>query len=182
MATSPRKSCDRRYSPRECLHRFWRSVSGLCAYLAGNFGASAESFLQAGEEYAKLGFLGNSDLCFFHAIEAGKRTSDLDRALDIARRVIDGFSFEENAAAGTYKQQLVNIIASYYTHSGDYVGPTVQCRRVIELYLSRLLETKVGTPIRQQLKQAKAAGEIPKNARDRLLRCNSTGGKERYYH
>ena len=126
-------------------------------YLAGDFPASAECFLQSGVEYSKLGFLGNADLCFFHAIEAGKTINDMNNSLDIARWVVDGFSFEKNATAGAYKQQLLNIVKSYYTHSGDYVGPTVQCRRVIELYLSRLLEAKVGRPIRQQIKEAKGA-------------------------
>ncbi len=121
-------------------------------------------------EYSKLGFLGNADLCFFHAIEAGKTINDMNNSLDIARRVVDGFSFEKNATAGAYKQQLLNIVKSYYTHSGDYVGPTVQCRRVIELYLSRLLEAKVGRPIRQQIKVAKGAREIP---RDAGIGCNA---------
>jgi len=143
---------------------FWRSASGLCAYLASDFPESAGCFLQAGAEYSVLGSLGNADLCFFYAIEAGKRTKDMNTSLDIAGRVIDAFAFEENTIVGAYKQQLVNIVKSYYTHSGDYIGPTVQCRRVIELYLSRLLESHFSKPIKQQVKEAKAAREISKDA------------------
>ena len=88
----------------------------------------------------------------------------MNKSLAIACRVVDGFSLDQNPPAGAYKQQLVNIVKSFYTHSGDYVGPTVQCRRVIELYFSGLLETKFATPVKRQIEAAKRAGDIPKNA------------------
>ena len=143
---------------------FWRSVAGICTYCAGDFLEAAEHFLQSGAEYMRSGLIANANVSLFFAMEAGRHVDDMNKSLEIACRVVDGFSLDQNPAAGAYKQQLVNIVKSFYTHSGDYVGPTVQCRRVVELYLSRLLEARFATPIKRQVEAAKRAGDIPKNA------------------
>jgi hypothetical protein len=143
---------------------FWHSVAGLCAYRAEQFLVAVEHFLKSAVEYTRAAMVANADVSLFSALEAGRNISDMNKSLDVARQIIDAFCLHSNAAARLYKEQLVNIVKSYYTHSGDYVGPTVECRRVVELYLSQALEAKFGTLIRQQIEAAKAAREISKKA------------------
>jgi hypothetical protein len=53
------------------------------------------------------------ELCFFFALEAGKRNADVGKSFEIASEVVDCFRFLEN----DIKNEVIGIITTYYFHA-----------------------------------------------------------------
>ncbi len=159
--------------PTDTLTLFMKSYYATIKYLAGDYASAAEHFLSVGSGYSSNGLPRNADVRFCFAIEAGKRITDLNVSYRVLADVVAGLGF----LGADYKGELVNILKNYY--SEVYIGAAVLCRRVIELYLTELLTTKHGKTVKELTKAAKAAGQIPKDARPGLFTVLCTGESPR---
>jgi hypothetical protein len=136
---------------------FIRSLVAICKYLSNDFEAAADSFVLSGKDYGDLKLHRNADICFFWAIERGKKIPDLNKAFQIAQKVVDCLRFLDSDS----KSEVTGIIKSYY--SSVYIGTAVLCRRIIELTISAKMEKQFGVPIKKQVQTAKKNGEIDKS-------------------
>jgi hypothetical protein len=152
-----KKVYEKSSSDDEYLISFYNSLYGVCKYLTEEYEAAARLFIVTGKDYLRGGLKRNADVCFFFALEAGKRINDINKSFEIASELVECFRFlDENL-----KDEVLEIIKSYY--GSIYIGVAVLCRRVIEIYISEKLEKKFGLSIKEQIIISKKNMEMPKN-------------------
>jgi len=146
-------------TPADARRFLLAAFYATCKYLAGDYATAAEHFLSAGKGYLANGFHRNADVCFCFAVEAGKRITDMNVSYRLLNDIVDNLTF----LGDDFRREVVNILKNYY--SQVYIGAAVLCRRVIEVYLKELLAIRCRKTVQVLTKEAKASGQLAKDAR-----------------